>query len=53
MTETCVKKKKVFQNDSPECATDTSGNVLWEIRHTLDRIILSFWQFSDRLFVIF
>ena len=52
MTETCVKKN-VFRNDSPECATDTSGNVLWEIRHTLYRILLSFWPFSDRLFVVF
>ena len=52
MTETCVKKN-VFRNDSPECATDTSGNVLWEIRHTLYRIILSFWRFSDRLFFVF
>ena len=31
MTETCFKKND-FRNDSPECATDTSGNVLWEIR---------------------
>ena len=25
------KQNNVFLNDSPECATDTCGNVLWEI----------------------